>query len=91
MCIMERTVEINTTLSIINTIIKAKVVHQLSMLLLTEQCCHQSNEVRVLAREEKPKVSTRKHELTTYLCMAYYWLGMGKRDHITQVTAILQI
>ena len=29
--------------------------------------------------------------LTVYLCMAYYWLEMGKRDHITQMTATWRI
>ena len=42
----------NTSLSIVDAVIKAKIVHQSSMLLSTEHC-HQSEEGRVLARERK--------------------------------------
>ena len=48
---MERAVEI-LSLSIVNAVIKAKIVHQSSMLLSTE-CCHRREEERVLARERK--------------------------------------
>ena len=44
------------------------------MLLLTEQCCHQSEEARVLASEEKTMVSTRKHELTVVDSVFMYGL-----------------
>ena len=52
------------SLSIVNAVIEAKIVHQSSTLLLTEQHSHQSEEARVLAREEKTMVSTRKRKLT---------------------------
>ena len=47
---MERAVEI-LSLSIVNGI-EAKIVRRSSMLLLNE-CCHRSEEGRVLARERK--------------------------------------
>ena len=50
-CIMESAVEI-LSLSIVNAVIKAKIVHRSSMLLSTEHC-HRSEEERVLARERK--------------------------------------
>ena len=64
------------------------------MLLLTEQHCHQSEEARVLASEEKTMVSMRKHELTvvdSVYVWAYYWLEMGKRGRIMQMTATWRI
>ena len=50
-CMLERAVEI-LSLSIVNAVIKAKIVRRSSMLLSTE-CCHWSEEGRILARERK--------------------------------------
>ena len=49
----------NTSLSIVNTAIEAKIVCRSSILLLTE-CCHQSEEGRVLAREIKDDAANKK-------------------------------
>ena len=48
------------TLSIVDAVIKAKVVRQLSM-LLSKPCCHRSEEVRVLAREKDNRVNEKAH------------------------------
>ena len=95
------------TLSIVNTIIEAKAVRQSSTLLLKPRlsvnrqcCCWLSNAVIEAKKQgfwlaKKTRWCQRESMSwllsTVYLCMAYYWLEMGKRGRITQMTATWRI
>ena len=68
-CILEKAVEI-LSLSIVNAVIKAKIVHRSLMLLLTESCL-QSEEGRVLARKRKDDgVNEKVHHWVFSRCFA---------------------
>ena len=92
-CIMERAVEMLTLLTV-NAVIEAKVVRWLST-LLSKQWSHiaiKAKERRIWQRgKKKDSVNENTHHwalsiwllLTVCLCIAYYWLGAGKRGCIT--------
>ena len=68
-CIMERAVEIRS-LSIVNAVIKAKIVRWSSMLLSIENCLR-SEEGRVLARKRKDNgVNEKAHHWVFSRCFA---------------------
>ena len=88
-CIMERAVEI-LSLSIVNAVIKAKIVHRSSMLLSTERC-HRSKEGRVLVRERKNDGVNKKthHWIFSRRCFAGACQAHKYNNLVFQVLALL--